>query len=333
MKNRLLMLLAFILVILSCGCGAGNGTERPESRGSGTITSRDRGEELKKIDQNYLKSAGNGKKTEQLTYKHGDHTKNAVVYLPPDYNPKKNYNIIYLLGGVNSDETAFFGKAGESSALGNILDNTFNSGECVPLIVVNLAFYPDKNTRLGDKSLSVLLDDFRQELRYVIIPAVESKYSTFAPDTTPEGIAASREHRGISGFSMGGAVAWDIISTDLDYFSFCIPMAAGSLEDYSGNDYTGSVAEKLKASRSSLGEEKSGFHIFAAEGTDDVTYEYMEKLIDRFRTEYQDTFSFTTSGFPDGNICYLLKQGGKHDPEHARQYFYNGILAMNNILK
>lgn len=46
------------------------------------------------------------------------------------------------------------------------------------------------------------------ELLNDLIPAVESRYSTYAEDTTPVGIAASRDHRGFGGFSMGSVNMW-----------------------------------------------------------------------------------------------------------------------------
>lgn len=285
--------------------------------------------ELIKIKEGYTSPVKNGVKTERITYQHKDHTKNAIVYLPPDYDKTQKHNILYILGGVSADERAFFGQAGNNSEFKNILDNMISNGDIKPCIVVNLAFYPSKDIHFGDVELSILLDDFNEELRYVIIPLVESKYSTYAENTSPEGITDSRRHRGFSGFSMGGAVAWNTIAQNTDYFSVCIPMAAGSFEDYDNNDYKSSVAEKLKNSMVTMELSKKDFFIFACEGTEDTTYEKMEQLIARFKNSYRDLFEFTDDNISEGNITYKVKQGAKHEYSNAYEYFYNAMLAVD----
>ena len=283
--------------------------------------------ELLRVKEEYKQPVKGSVKTRKVTYTHKDHTKNAIVYLPPEYDKSHKYNIVYILGGVTSNERAFFGQEGRESEFKNILDNMILNGDIDPCIVVNLAFYPSEDIQFGDEALSVLLEDFNEELRDVIIPAVESKYTTYAESTSPEGIRASREHRGISGFSMGGAVAWNTLAEDIDYFSLCIPMAAGSFEDYDNNDYNSGIAEKLKSNMASFGYDSNDFFIFACEGTEDVTYEKMEQLISRFRNSYTDIFKFTDDDTSKGNITYKVKQGAKHEYSNAYEYFCNALTA------
>lgn len=81
----------------------------------------------------------------------------------------------------------------------------------------------------GDYSLALqLMNNFHNELVNDLIPAVESKYSTYAGSTDPEGIAASRGHRGFGGFSMGSVNTWHTFEYCLDYFRYFMPMS-GSL--------------------------------------------------------------------------------------------------------
>ena len=44
---------------------------------------------------------------------------------------------------------------------------------------------------------------FHLDLRENLIPAVESRFHTYAENTTEEGLEASREHRAFGGFSLG----------------------------------------------------------------------------------------------------------------------------------
>lgn len=281
---------------------------------------------LTPISDEYYKAVEGSTPSEKITYTHGDHTKEAIVYLPPDYSESEKYNVLYIIGGVSADETAFFGEAGSEATLKNILDNMIKNGDIEPMIAVNPAFYPSDDIRLGDMSLTAMLEDFEEELRDIIIPTVESKYSTYAEEVTPQGIEASRAHRAFSGFSMGGAVAWYTLTQSLDYFYYFAPMAAGSFEDYD-NDYEYAVGSALREELDRLGYKNNEFFISCAEGTEDVTYEKMELLMERFREEYPDLFIFTDSDKSQGNITYKIKDGAKHEYANAYEYLYNSLGA------
>lgn len=103
--------------------------------------------------------------------------KHAVVYLPYGYDESKQYPVFYLMHGGWSNE---------------YVCSTYNNTS------------PEDS---GDYSLALLLTvNYHNELINDLIPAVESKYSTYAEDTTPEVIAASRDYRTFCGFSMGSMV-------------------------------------------------------------------------------------------------------------------------------
>ncbi len=281
---------------------------------------------LMTISDDYYNAISNSTPSEKLTYTHGDHTKDAIIYLPPNYSENEKYNVLYILGGVSSDETAFFGEAGSETTLKNILDNMIVNGDIEPIIAVNLAFYPSDDIKLGDMSLTAMLTDFEEELRDVVIPSVESKYSSYANDTTAQGLEASRAHRAFSGFSMGGAVAWYTLTQSLDYFYYFAPMAAGSFEDYD-NDYQYKVGDSLKDELERLGYSNNELFLFCSEGTEDVTYEKMELLMKRFHEDYSDLFIFTDSDKSQGNITYKTKEGAQHEYANAYEYLYNSLNA------
>ena len=77
-----------------------------------------------------------------------------------------------------------------------------------------------------------LTDQFHNELVNDIVPAVESKYSTYAEDVTHEAIVASRDHRGFGGFSMDSVNTWCTFRYALDCFRYFIPMSG----NYGTND-------------------------------------------------------------------------------------------------
>lgn len=289
-------------------------------------TDRTFSEYMLSADEEYYEPVENSLSTEYITYTHNDHTKDAVVYLPPEYDETKKYNIVYIVGGVSTNETAYFGEPGSNRRIKNMLDNMILNGDIETCIFVNLSFYPSHDIKFGDIDTDVLLNDFNDELREAVIPAVESTYSTYAKDTTYEGIKASREHRAFAGFSLGGAVAWHILGEDVDYFARFIPMSAGCFNDdrddqtYFGED----LIEKL--SDSDL--DRYDFFVYACEGTEDHTKDKMDHVIDCLRYYYTYTFQFTENDMSEGNITYKLKYGAKHDAENVLDFVYSALIAI-----
>ena len=91
----------------------------------------------------------------------------------------------------------------------NIIDTSIEKNEIKPLIIVLLTYYNTSNKDSWDFNLAIeLTDRYHNELVNDLIPAVESKYSTYAEDTTLNGIKKSRNHRCFGGFSMGSVNTW-----------------------------------------------------------------------------------------------------------------------------
>lgn len=88
---------------------------------------------------------------------------------------------------------------------------------------------------------------------------MESKYSTYAEDTTSDGLIASRDHRGFGGFSMGSVNTWCTFRYGLGYFRYFMPMSGGPAA--SVETYENAVMNS--------GYEWNDFFIFSASGTDD----------------------------------------------------------------
>ena len=95
-------------------------------------------------------------------------------------------------------------------------------------------------------------------------------YSTYAEDTSPEGLAASRDHRAFCGFSMGSVTTWHTFEYCLDYFQYFMP-SSGSLT--TDGDYMASIV-------TDTGHDWDDFFIFAASGTDDFAYSSFRRQIE-----------------------------------------------------
>ena len=329
MKKLVIMLLTIFIIFTFCAC-SNNSTKEISTTANNALAEEDRQndgvfeKELSRVPEEYLKPSENSTPSVEVSYTHNDHTKSAVVYLPPNSDESQNYNVLYLLGGVNSDQYSFFHGAGSETALKNILDNMIMNGDIEPCIVANLAFYPSKDVTLDNADLSYLLEDFNEELRDVIIPTIETKFSTYANSVAVSDLVDSRAHRAFSGFSMGGAVCWCTLAEDLDYFNYFAPMAAGSFED-SDNDFKGSIGDALENEMNTLGYNNNAFFVFACEGTEDVTYDKMNLLIKRYKKKYSHIFIFTDTDKSQGNITYKIKQGAEHSYDNAYEYLYNSL--------
>ena len=143
-------------------------------------------------------------------------TKRALVYLPFGYDASTPCNILYLMHGTGDDENYWLQTHGYNKTM---LDRMIAQGEIEPLIVVTPTFYVEDDGK--DSSLDILTFSFREELRNDLMPAVETKYSTWAETADDAGFAASRDHRAFAGLSRGAVTtANSVLCGSLDYFSY-----------------------------------------------------------------------------------------------------------------
>ncbi len=142
-------------------------------------------------------------------------TKRALVYLPYGYDENERYNILYLMHGTGDDENYWLQTHPYNKIM---LDRMIAQGEIEPLIVVTPTFYVEDDGK--DSSLDILTFSFREELRNDLMPAVETKYATWAETADDEGFAVSREHRAFAGLSRGAVTtANSVLCGSLDWFS------------------------------------------------------------------------------------------------------------------
>lgn len=281
--------------------------------------------ELEYIPDGYTRPAEHSGTLEKLTYQtwesftYESHeqklTKEAWVYLPYGYSEDQKYNVMYISHGGWSNETTVMGTDAEPRSFKHVIDHAIEDGKIRPLIIVLPTYNNTSRSDSGDYNLALQLTDrFHNELVNDLIPAVEGKYSTYAENTTPEGLAASRDHRGFGGFSMGSVNTWCTFRYCLDYFRYFMPMSGS----YGRN------GETMAAAVRTSGHTAEDFFIFSASGTDDFAYSAFKSQIMSMANDSDGFFRFADNE-ADGNLSFLEREGCSHDGKASDEYTYNGL--------
>ena len=248
----------------------------------------------------------------------------ATVYLPYGYEDSdESYNVLYLLHGSNGSIKSFL-KPNEITAFQKELDQMIESGELAPMIVVAPTYYSsDGNEAILPLSEQVeIVSDFPHELVADIIPSVEGQYRTYAETVDMDGIRASRDHRAVGGFSLGGTATWYVLLQEMQAFRYYLPMCEASWDDGEGG-LTGILDGSLSAqvihdavvAQGYTGED---FFLYAATGTDDAAFHYLSQQMVAM-LQYSDTF------LPGENMTYCVSIGGEHSLTDAQAYVFRGL--------
>lgn len=331
-KKAVWCFVLFVLVISVTACSR----RTPEQVGKTDISDKEDGnavtvsenipDALEQIPDEYKKPAQVQGRIERLDYKtyesfsYAEKSKQldkaAYVYLPADYDRGQQYNIFYLMHGGWSNETTWLGTPEHPTEFKNILDHAIADGKIQPLIIVCPTYNNTSGEDSADYSLALqLTDQYHQELAGDLIPAVESKYSTFAEDTTEDGIKKSRDHRGFGGFSMGSVTTWHTFQYCLDYFRYFMPMSGNMSTD---GEYMADMVRKS-------GHDAGDFFIYAMSGTDDFAYSAFKSQIEAMAAVSDRTFVMADNE-KDGNLAFREQEGGVHDGNYASQYTYNVLM-------
>nr|WP_303804223.1 carbohydrate binding domain-containing protein [Ruminococcus flavefaciens] len=256
--------------------------------------------QYKAAPDSYFRQPANHGTVVKENYNGINGNKNMYVYLPYGYDKSKKYNVFYLMhGGGESEETCF---NDNNINIDIMLDNMIANGDIEPMIVVTPTF---------NKAPSA--DGVWEEMRKSIIPYVEKKYSTYAEDTSIDGLRASRYHRAYGGFSMGGGSTWANFNNNLDIIAYFMPL--------SGHCWDG-AGKVLSAARNS-GFKKNEYFVLAATGTDDLAYGNMVPMINELKKN-TDVFTYT-SDFSQGNLYFLEARGNVHWWPQVRHYIYDAL--------
>ena len=117
-----------------------------------------------------------------------DATRRAFVYLPPQYDGKKKFPVLYLQHGWGEDETAWSNQ-GHANL---IMDNMIAAGECDPFIIV-MTYGMTNDVKFGGLG-GFNFKDFETVLVDELVPYIDANFKTIA----------KKESRAMAGLSMGG---------------------------------------------------------------------------------------------------------------------------------
>ena len=327
MKRTLFLIFLFFISLSACSC---NGEEIPSQE----LPNQNHGGQVPfsihltdAVPSEYFQAASEQGRVELLWYDSKDYTssskpathKPAYVYLPYGYDPSQKYDVIYLLHGwTGVAQEYFLGRSGNSKTpLVHLLDNLIQRKLCRPFIAVSPTW--DKDNESKDWGVSTReAAVFSQEYVNDLIPAVETHYSTYLTDPSPEGIIASRSHRAIGGFSLGSITTWYVFEQAFPYSRWYLPMSGdnwsqGMFGGASRPDETARfLADLVDASPF-----KNDFYVWYAVGTNDVR-------IDQTHNQAL-AMSKLTETFNSSNFSYHQKEGGRHDFNAVWEFIYNAF--------
>ena len=167
------------------------------------------------VPSDFLREASRQGTVQKIWYDSKDYTrtdrpatrKPAYVYLPYGYSETEKYDIIYLLHGWTGTAEDTFEEAGGMQK--RLLDHMIQDGLCRPVIVVSPTWDKDNESKgWGESTQEAAV--FSQEYVNDLIPAVETRFSTYLESPDEAGILDSRQHRAIGGFSLGSITTWYI---------------------------------------------------------------------------------------------------------------------------
>lgn len=230
----------------------------------------------------------------------------ANVYLPYGYDATNQYNIIYFTHGANEMQDSFIG----DEKVKNAIDNMIEVGVAEPFILVCPTYYYDYENRAVD------FDLFVTEVRQDLMPAVESKYATYAETADDAGFSASRTHRCFAGYSQGSKMCWNISYNMYDWAKWFCPFSGVDQRELPLNMVSiHNAMEKYSEYKDDI------FYYIALGGKRDVAYEGMMGMIQLFLED--EAFSFGTD--PQENNFYASVSNEIHQALKARYFFYNAF--------
>lgn len=322
MKKTVCLLLA-LLLLLPALSATEQEDEFAASPGFPTLT-----EEQFAVDdlpEEYPEACDRPGRVEKLRYfvtDENESVKSVMVYLPRGYDESgEAYNVLYLLHAASGSPKNYLDTA-RATPFQNLLDHMIADGKLRPLIVVAASYYPTEGiTQFLPLARQVeVTAGFPRELAEDIIPAVESKYRTYAADTDAAGIRASRDHRAIAGFSLGGVTTWYVFLQRMQAFRWFLPISEASWDDGEG-DTTGIwdsdvSAQALYDAVLAQGFSKDDFRLYVATGTEDEAFDVSTKQMISL-LEYADMFK------PGDNTNCSMMIGGTHTIQALYTYLYH----------
>jgi enterochelin esterase-like enzyme len=135
-------------------------------------------------------------------------TRKANVYLPPKYDAKKKYSVLYLLHGIGGDEWEWMRDGGVPNI---IMDNLYADKKVADMIVVMPNGRAAKDdSRAGGMGSAAAFGEFDKDLIGSLMPYINSHFSVYT----------DKDHTAIAGLSMGGGQSLNFGLGNLDKFAY-----------------------------------------------------------------------------------------------------------------
>lgn len=247
--------------------------------------------------------------------------KHANVYLPAGYDAdaEQRYNVFYLMHGGGGNEDAWL----DSCPVKNVLDRLNAEGRLAPTIVVFPTYYTRGNTPEGADFRTAGREEilaFQPELTRNLVPAVESRYRSFAKSVDEAGLRSSRMHRGFGGFSMGGGNTWMTFTHNLASFGWFMPLSGDcwEIETMGGRTRSAETAELLKKVVIDGGFGPRDYFIYALTGSEDIALDNLTPQIEAMKA-HAEQFRLTED-FASGNLRFEVADAFPHAYEYVVTY-------------
>lgn len=237
--------------------------------------------------------------------------KGSWVYLPYGYDNTKPYNILYLLHGGGVNEDWWFKMFPDTVT---ILDNMIAQGICEPCIIVTPTYY--RGTEI-DRNGEFITEHFRHELRKDLIPAVESKYSTYATGNVSEdNLIATRNHRAFAGLSLGSMTTYRAaFYNNYDLFSWYGPFSGCCGPK---GDRTLEVKRIIETLENGVKNNLPLDYLFCCNGDQDIAFEEHNEIMGNV-TKSCDILK------TGENYDFFLIPGGVHDMKAWQLHLYHAL--------
>ena len=263
-------------------------------------------EYMAQVRNSYQTSVPQGQQGGELTHityfsKKANKQKGAHVWLPPGYDPAKQYPVFYVNHGIQGNEFSMLGGF-------NIMESAtalIQSGEAVPMIIVFTSMYtnPNKDSCDGINAQEVpFYDAFLDDLTESLMPYIQENYPCLT----------GRENTAIGGFSMGGRESLYIGIKRPDLFGYIAasspaPGVVPAKDHFM--DHVGSISEN----EFRMSEPYLPYLLMIAGGTADG-------MVGDFPEQYHKLFEKNNT-----DHIWISVPGGGHDGGVGGPLFYNFI--------
>ena len=237
--------------------------------------------------------------------------KSAWVYLPHGYDSTKQYNILYLLHGGGVNEDWWFKMFPDTVT---ILDNMIAQGICESCIIVTPTYY--RGTKV-DRNAEFITEQFHFELRKDLIPAIETKYSTYASgNVSEENLINTRSHRAFAGLSLGSMTTYraafynnyDLFSWYGPFSGCCGPMGDRTIE----------VKRIIETLENGIKSNLPLDYMFCCNGDQDIAYEEHIEIM-------ENVLNTCDILKPGKNYDFFTIPGGVHDMKAWQLHLYHAL--------